>query len=149
MKQAEFVHLHNHTEYSLLDGALRVSKLAKQAARFKMPAVAITDHGNLFGAIQFYKECYDAGVNPIIGAEVYVAPGSMKERVISKDVSESSFHLTLLCKDFTGYSNLIKLVSAAYLEGFYYRPRVDKELLAKHSTGLVAMSGCLKGEINY
>jgi len=149
MKQAQFVHLHNHTEYSLLDGALRVSKLARQAAKFKMPAVAITDHGSMFGVIQFYKECYDAGVNPIIGAEVYIAPGSMKERALPKNVTESSFHLTLLCKDTAGYQNLIKLVSAAYLEGFYYRPRIDKEFLAKYSTGLIAMSGCLKGEINY
>lgn len=149
MKSAEFVHLHNHTEYSLLDGALRISKLAKQAARFKMPAVAITDHGNLFGAIEFYKTCSAEGVNPIIGAEVYVAPTSRKERILPKNFSEASFHLTLLCKDFTGYSNLIKLVSNAYIEGFYYRPRVDKELLAQYSQGLIAMSGCLKGEINY
>ncbi len=149
MRQAQFVHLHNHTEYSLLDGALRLTKLARQAAKFKMPAVAITDHGNMFGVIQFYKECYDAGVNPIIGAEVYIAPGSMKDRSIPKNVTETSFHLTLLCKDTTGYNNLIKLVSTAYLEGFYYPPRIDKEFLKKHSAGLVAMSGCLKGEINY
>jgi DNA polymerase-3 subunit alpha len=147
--KTEFVHLHNHTEYSLLDGALKISKLVKQAAKFKMPALAITDHGNLFGAIEFYKTCYEAGVNPIIGAEVYVAPGSRKDRALSKDVTEASFHLTLLCKDITGYNNLIKLVSAAYLEGFYYRPRVDKELLSQYNQGLIALSGCLKGELNY
>jgi DNA polymerase-3 subunit alpha len=147
--KAGFVHLHNHTEYSLLDGALRITKLAKQAAKFKMPAVAITDHGNMFGAIEFYKICSAEGVNPIIGAEVYVAPGSRKDRALSRDVAEVSFHLTLLCKDVTGYRNLIKLVSSAYLEGFYYRPRVDKELLSQYNQGLIAMSGCLKGEINY
>lgn len=147
--KAEFIHLHNHTEYSLLDGALKITKLARQAARFKMPALAITDHGNLFGAIEFYKACYEQGVNPIIGAEVYVAPGSRKDRTIPRDISEASFHLTLLCKDFTGYQNLIKLVSIAYLEGFYYRPRIDKEILAQHSKGLIGLSGCLKGEINH
>ena len=147
--KTDFVHLHNHTEYSLLDGALKISKLTRQAARFKMSALAITDHGNLFGAIAFYKACYLEGVNPIIGAEVYVATGSRKDRTISKDISEASFHLTLLCKDFTGYQNLIKLISAAYLEGFYYRPRVDKEILAQYCKGLIGLSGCLKGEINY
>jgi len=146
--KANFVHLHNHTEYSLLDGALRISKLAQQATKFKMGAVAITDHGNMFGAIEFYKICSAEGVKPIIGAEVYVAPGSRKDRTISRDISETSYHLTLLCKDETGYRNLVKLVSSAYLEGFYYRPRIDKEILSQHCQGLIAMSGCLKGEIN-
>jgi DNA polymerase-3 subunit alpha len=147
--KANFVHLHNHTEYSLLDGALRISKLAQQANKFKMPAVAITDHGNMFGAIEFYKICSAEGVKPIIGAEVYVAPGSRKDRTISRDITETSYHMTLLCKDETGYRNLIKLVSSAYLEGFYYRPRIDKEILSHHYHGLIAMSGCLKGEINH
>ena len=147
--KTEFVHLHNHTEYSLLDGALKISKLVRQAARFKMPALAITDHGNLFGAIEFYKACNEVGVNPIIGAEVYIATGSRKDRVLSRDIQEANFHLTLLCKDFIGYQNIIKLISAAYLEGFYYRPRIDKEILSKHSRGLIGLSGCLKGEINY
>ncbi len=149
MKKANFVHLHNHSEYSLLDGAIKVSKLVNQAVKYKMPALALTDHGNLFGAIEFYKLCCAQGINPIIGAEVYVAVGSRKDRIISKEIPESNFHLTLLCKDFTGYNNLIKLISLGYLEGFYYRPRIDKELLAKYSQGLIALSGCLKGEVNY
>ncbi|MCX7785259.1 MAG: DNA polymerase III subunit alpha [candidate division WOR-3 bacterium] len=149
MKKANFVHLHNHTEYSLLDGAIALSKLVNQAAKYKMPALALTDHGNLFGAIEFYKLCYAQGITPIIGAEVYVAVGSRKDRTISKEIPESSFHLTLLSKNLTGYHNLIKLVSLGYLEGFYYRPRIDKELLAQYAEGLIALSGCLKGEVNY
>lgn len=146
--KAKFVHLHNHTEYSLLDGASKVSRLIKQAAKFKMPALAITDHGNLFGAIEFYKTCNEYGINPIIGVETYIAPGSRKDRTVTKNFSETAFHLTLLCENNTGYQNLIKLISSGYLEGFYYRPRIDKEILSQHSKGLIALSGCLKGEIN-
>jgi DNA polymerase-3 subunit alpha len=146
---ADFVHLHNHSEYSLLDGASRIEAMVKLAAGYGMPALAITDHGNMFGAIKFYKEAQKAGVKPIIGAEVYVAPHDRRERKIHADIPESSFHLTLLCRDETGYHNLIKLVSKAYLEGFYYRPRIDKELLAEHAAGLLGLSGCLKGEVNY
>ncbi|MEO0084434.1 MAG: DNA polymerase III subunit alpha, partial [candidate division WOR-3 bacterium] len=147
--KAEFVHLHNHTEYSLLDGALRIDKLAERAEQYKMPALAITDHGNMFGAIEFYKVCMAHGINPIIGAEVYVALGSRFDKSIPKNQPEMGFHLTLLSKDLTGYHNLIKLLSKAYLEGFYYRPRVDKELLSEYHQGIIGLSGCLKGEINY
>jgi DNA polymerase-3 subunit alpha len=146
---SNFVHLHNHTEYSLLDGAARIKDLIQQARAFHMPALAITDHGNLFGAIEFYRTAQDAGVKPIIGAEIYVAPTDRREKKIHAEISESSFHLTLLCKDLDGYHNLIKLVTFGYLEGFYYRPRVDKDLLAQYHKGLIALSGCLKGEINY
>jgi len=145
----DFVHLHNHTEYSLLDGASSVEAVVKLAAEYRMPALAITDHGNMFGAIKFYKEAQKAGVKPIIGSEMYVAPRSRTERKPDSDVHEASFHLTLLCRNETGYHNLMKLTTKAYLEGFYYRPRIDKELLAEHAEGLIGMSGCLKGEVNH
>lgn len=144
-----FVHLHNHTQYSLLDGSSRVEEICDQAAEWGMPAVAATDHGNLFCAVKFYKAARRAGIKPIIGAEVYVAPGDRRERRIHPDIQESSFHLTLLCRNDTGYHNLVKLVSRAYLEGFYYRPRIDKELLGQYAEGLIGMSGCLKGEVNW
>ena len=146
MSAPEFVHLHNHTEYSLLDGAIRVEKLVEQAQQFGMPAVAITDHGNLFGAIQFYRTCRAAEIKPIIGVEAYVAPGSRFER--SAKPGEAYHHLILLCQDRRGWSNLLKLVSIGYQEGFYYKPRIDKEVLARHSEGLIATSSCLKGEVN-
>src|SRR6266852_1210775 len=141
-----FVHLHLHTEYSLLDGAVRMKELMRKAAEFKMPAVAMTDHGNLFGASEFYQEAEKAGVKPIIGCEAYVAPRSHKDR--SSSMREAAYHFTLLARDETGYHNLIKLISTAHLDGFHYRPRIDKELLAAHSDGLIGMSACLKGEIN-
>jgi DNA polymerase-3 subunit alpha len=141
-----FVHLHLHTEYSLLDGTIRMRELIKQAAEFGMPAVAITDHGNLYGAIEFYQEATRAGINPIIGCEAYVAPGSHKDRPASR--RDAAYHFTLLAENQTGYHNLIKLVTAAHLEGFHYAPRIDKELLAAHSAGLIGLSGCLAGEIN-
>ncbi|MEO0116483.1 MAG: DNA polymerase III subunit alpha [candidate division WOR-3 bacterium] len=146
---SNFVHLHNHTEYSLLDGAIKISALVQKAKEFGLPALAITDHGNLFGAIEFYKTCLNEGIKPIIGCEVYCAPNSRKEKKVNPEIPESNFHLTLLCQDFSGYKNLVKLVSFGYLEGFYYRPRVDKELLAEYSKGLICLSGCLKGEIPY
>ncbi|MEO0115572.1 MAG: DNA polymerase III subunit alpha [candidate division WOR-3 bacterium] len=149
MREIRFVHLHNHTEYSLLDGACRIKDLVKQASSFAMGALAITDHGNLFGAIEFYRACQNAGIKPIIGAEVYVAPGDRRDKKIHTEIPESSFHLTLLCKDLEGYKNLIRLVSLGYLEGFYYRPRIDKNLLAQYHKGLIGLSGCLKGEIGY
>ena len=142
-----FVHLHCHSEYSLLDGAIRVEDLIRKAKEFGMPAVALTDHGNLYGAVPFYQAKKDSGVKPIIGCELYVAPGSMTDKNASSG-KEAAFHLTVLATDEDGYKNLVKLVSAAHLEGFYYKPRVDKELLAKHSKGLIALSGCLKGEVN-
>lgn len=146
MSRDSFVHLHLHTEYSLLDGSIRMKELMKKAAEFKMPAVAMTDHGNLFGAIEFYQEAQRAGVKPIIGCEVYVAPGSHKDRPPSR--RESAYHFTLLAANDTGYHNLVKLVTAAHLDGFHYAPRIDKEMLAARSAGLIGLSGCLAGEIN-
>jgi len=146
MSHDSFVHLHLHTEYSLLDGSIRMKELMKKAAEFGMPAVAMTDHGNLFGAIEFYQEAQRAGVKPIIGCEVYVSPGSHKDRPPSR--RESAYHFTLLAKNDTGYHNLVKLVTAAHLDGFHYAPRIDKEMLAARSDGLIGLSGCLAGEIN-
>src|ERR1700751_372865 len=146
MARDSFVHLHLHTEYSLLDGAVRMKELMKKAAEMKMPAVAMTDHGNLYGAIEFYKEARRAGIKPIIGCEAYVAPRSHKDRASS--MRESAFHFTLLAQNETGYRNLVKLISTAHLDGFHYRPRIDKELLAQFSAGLIGLSGCLAGEVN-
>ena len=146
MPRDSFVHLHLHTEYSLLDGSIRMKELMKKAAEFEMPAVAITDHGNLFGVIEFYQEAQRAGVKPIIGCEVYVAPGSHKDRPPSR--RESAYHFTLLAENEIGYRNLVKLVTAAHLDGFHYAPRIDKALLAERSAGLIGLSGCLAGEIN-
>src|SRR5438874_3102202 len=146
MPRDSFVHLHLHTEYSLLDGSIRMKELMKKAAEFEMPAVAITDHGNLFGVIEFYQEAQRAGVKPIIGCEVYVAPGSHKDRPPSR--RESAHHFTLLAENEIGYRNLVKLVTAAHLDGFHYAPRIDKALLAERSAGLIGLSGCLAGEIN-
>jgi len=142
-----FVHLHVHSHYSLLDGACRINELVETAARFGMPAVAVTDHGNLFGAVQFYRAATEAGLKPIIGYEAYVAPGSRFEREAAGGIKEAAFHLTLLAENEQGYRNLIKLASAAYLEGFYYKPRIDWELLERHSEGLICLSGCLKSEV--
>jgi len=126
---SNFVHLHLHTEYSLLDGAVRIKNLMERAVELGMPAVAMTDHGNLFGTIEFYKAAKKAGINPIIGCEMYLAPGSMedKKKVAGKKISS---HLTLLAKNSVGYHNLVKLVSKGHLEGMYYKPRIDKEQLA-------------------
>src|SRR5213082_1766670 len=146
MPRDSFVHLHLHTEYSLLDGAIRIKELMKKAAEFKMPAVAMTDHGNLYGAIEFYQEAQRAGVKPIVGCEAYIAPRSHKDRPNS--MRESAYHFTLLARDETGYHNLIKLISTAHLDGFHYRPRIEKELLAQHSGGLIGLSGCLASEVN-
>jgi len=148
MKHANFVHLHLHTQFSLLDGAIRLEELFKMAKNYRMPALAVTDHGSMFGAIEFYQQAERHGVKPIIGCEVYVAPGSRLEKA-SRGISEASFHLILLAKNLVGYRNLMKLVSAGYFEGFYYRPRVDKELLAQYNEGLIALSACLKGEIPF
>src|SRR5438094_791372 len=144
MPRDSFVHLHLHTEYSLLDGAVRMRELMNEAVKMKMPAVAITDHGNLFGAIDFYQCAKAAGIKPIIGCEAYITSGSYKE----KPLRESTFHFTLLAENETGYRNLVKLISAAHLDGFYYRPRIDKGLLAAHADGLIGLSGCLASEIN-
>ena len=141
----EFVHLHLHTEYSLLDGACRIGELLDQAERLKMPAAAVTEHGNLFSAISFHDQARKRGIKPILGCEVYVANGSRLAR--SGKPGETANHLVLLAADRTGYHNLIKLVSAGYTEGFYYKPRIDKELLAQHASGLIGLSSCLKGEV--
>jgi DNA polymerase-3 subunit alpha len=140
-----FVHLHCHTQYSLLDGAIRLPDLFGAASAMGLPAVAMTDHGNMFGAIEFYTGARKAGLKPIIGCEVYVARGSRHAR--EQGPKDNFHHLVLLCENEAGYRNLVKLVSLAYAEGFYYRPRVDKELLAAHSEGLVALSACLHGEV--
>jgi len=142
---SDFVHLHLHSQFSLLDGANRLDDVIKAAVEAGMPAVALTDHGNMFGAIEIYNKARAAGIKPIIGMEAYVAQGSRLDRTPGKG---SSNHLVLLAKDETGYRNLLKLTSAAFLEGFYYKPRVDKELLRQHSEGLICLSACLKGEVN-
>jgi len=146
---AEFIHLHNHSHFSLLDGACKITDLINRCVEFKMPAIALTDHGNMFGAIEFYKTAKNAGIKPIIGSEVYIAPNSRFDKAAVKngDMKDTSFHLILLAKNNTGYKNLMKLVSIGYTEGFYYKPRIDKEILAQHSEGLIALSACLKGEI--
>jgi DNA polymerase-3 subunit alpha len=141
-----FVHLHLHTEYSLLDGAIRMRELMKKAAEYGMPAVAVTDHGNLFGAIEFYQEAERAGIKPIIGCEAYIAPRSHKEKANS--MREAAYHFTLLAENDTGYRNLVKLITTAHLDGFHYRPRIDKELLAQYHEGLIGLSGCLASEVN-
>jgi len=144
---ADFVHLHCHTEYSLLDGAIRIGDLVKRAKKFGCPAAAITDHGNLHGALVFYEECKKAGVTPIIGCEVYVAKGARTEKN-ARSPRDAGFHLVLLAQNLAGYHNLLKLSSEGYLTGFHYKPRVDKDLLAAHGEGLLALSACLKGEIH-
>jgi DNA polymerase-3 subunit alpha len=141
----DFVHLHLHTEYSLLDGACRIDELVDQAARLDMPALAVTEHGNMFSSILFYDAAKKKGINPILGCEVYVAPGD--RRVKSGTPGETANHLVLLAETRAGYHNLIKLVSAGYTEGFYYKPRIDKDLLAQHAQGLIGLSSCLKGEV--
>lgn len=139
-----FIHLHNHTEYSLLDGAIKIDNLLQQAIDYKMPAISITDHGNIFGAISFYEKAIKKGIKPIIGCEVYMAPNNRFEKI----QSETPYHLILLVKDEIGYKNLMKLITIGYLEGFYYKMRIDKEILAKYSQGLLCLSGCLKSEIS-
>ncbi|MCL2484544.1 MAG: DNA polymerase III subunit alpha [Endomicrobia bacterium] len=152
----EFIHLHNHTEYSLLDGACRITNDKGKpgelfdliAKEHKMSALAITDHGNMYGAMEFYWAARESGIKPIIGCEVYVAPKSRFDREIDKSSDEGRYnHLTLLAKNFKGYQNLMRIVSIGFTEGFYYKPRVDKEILQKYSEGIIAMSGCLAGEV--
>ncbi|MEW5976743.1 MAG: DNA polymerase III subunit alpha [Acidobacteriota bacterium] len=146
MKDTRFVHLHLHTDFSLLDGACEVGTVLDRIVELNMPAAAITDHGNLFGAVSFYETARKKGIKPIIGCEVYVARGSHTDRV-STEGEKANHHLVLLCENNTGYRNLVKLVSHGYLQGFYYKPRVDKELLARHSEGLICLSACLSGEV--
>ncbi|HEY8551377.1 MAG TPA: DNA polymerase III subunit alpha, partial [Vicinamibacterales bacterium] len=142
---SQFVHLHLHTEYSLLDGACRVEELLDQAQKLGMPALAVTEHGNMFSAVVFHDVARKKGVKPILGCEVYVAPGD--RRVKSGTPGETANHLVLLAETKEGFHNLIKLVSAGYTEGFYYKPRIDKDLLAQHAKGLIGLSSCLKGEV--
>jgi len=142
---SEFVHLHLHSEYSLLDGACRIEELLDRAVALGMPALAITEHGNMFSSIMFHDQARQRGINPILGCEVYVAPGDRRQR--SGTPGETANHLVLLAETREGYHNLIKLVSAGYTEGFYYKPRIDKDLLAEHARGLIALSSCLKGEV--
>jgi len=148
-QHADFIHLHNHSQFSLLDGACRIDEMVRLAADFKMPALALTDHGNLFGAVEFYRKCRAAGIVPIIGCEMYVAAGSRHKKERTPGMPDSGFHLVLLAKNLAGYKNLVKLASAAYLEGFYHRPRIDLELLEQYRDGLIATSACGKGEVAY
>ena len=141
----EFVHLHLHTEYSLLDGCARISELADKAISVGQDAVAITDHGVMYGAVYFYNEMKAKGIKPIIGCEVYVAPRSRFDKEGKSD--SSGHHLVLLCKDSIGYKNLCYLVSKSFVEGFYSKPRIDMELLRERHEGLVCLSGCLAGKI--
>ncbi len=147
MKHANFVHLHVHTQYSLLDGAIRFSDLLDKAREYHMPALSITDHGNMFGTIEFYQKARNAGIKPIIGCEMYLSPTSRFDKESHGGIKATNHHLVLLAKNKAGYQNLLKLVSAAYREGFYYRPRIDKELLKDHNEGLIALSACLHGEV--
>ena len=145
-KTDNFVHLHVHSDYSLLDGASKVSTLVEKAKALGMTALALTDHGNMFGAVNFYDTCLNNGIKPIIGCEVYVANGSRFDKGTSK-TENKYFHLILLAKNVEGYKNLCWLTSLAYTEGMYYRPRIDEELLQKYSGGLVCLSACLAGEL--
>ena len=139
-----FVHLHNHSQFSLLDGASKIDEMVEQAARFEMPAVAITDHGNLFGAIPFFDSAAARGVKPILGCETYLAPGSRSDRTSVGTGKKPYYHLLLLVRNEQGYRNLMRLSTAGFLEGYYYRPRIDRELLARHAEGLIGTSTCLE-----
>ncbi len=143
-----FVHLHNHTHYSLLDGLTKIDELVEHVKEQGSPAVAITDHGVMYGAIEFYQKCKKAGIKPIIGVEAYIAPGSRFDKT-SAQGQKTNYHLLLLAKNLTGYKNLLKLTSIAHLEGFYYKPRIDWEVLNKHCEGIIATSACASGEIPY
>src|SRR5438874_12623336 len=145
MQDQDFVHLHLHTDYSLLDGAIQIKPLSERLENLGMKACAMTDHGNMYGAISFYNTMKARGIKPIIGCETYIAPGSRKDRAGRVPGEKANFHLILLAKDYEGYRNLSRLTSKAFTEGFYYKPRIDKELLAQHSKGLIALSSCMSG----
>lgn len=147
-KESKFIHLHTHSHYSLLDGLSKIESLVALAKKFKMPAMAITDHGNMYGAIEFYKLAKKEGIKPIIGVEAYMTAGNRKDRTTEAGGTKRYYHLTLLAKNLEGYKNLIKLVTLANLEGYYYKPRMDKEILRQHSKGIIALSGCLGGELS-
>ena len=141
MNDKNFTHLHVHTEYSLLDGASKISELVAYAKELGMEALAITDHGAMYGAVEFYQECKKQGIKPILGCEVYLTKGSHFEKN-----NRGMFHLILLAENITGYHNLMKLVSIGQVEGFYYKPRIDKDALRDHSEGLICLSACIAGE---
>ncbi|KKW33756.1 MAG: polymerase III, alpha subunit protein [Parcubacteria group bacterium GW2011_GWA1_53_13] len=141
----KFTHLHVHSHYSLLDGLAKIDDLVGEAARLEMNSLALTDHGNLYGAIEFYKKAKAKGINPILGVEMYMAYEGMKDK--RPGIDSKRFHITLLATNYEGYKNLIKIVSGAHLEGFYYKPRADKDFLRAHAGGIIALSGCLAGEI--
>ena len=142
----EFAHLHVHTEYSLLDGSCKMKELVCRAKELGMGHIAITDHGNMYGVIDFYRAAKEAGIHPVIGCEIYVAPGSRFDREVSKG-EERYNHLVLLAENNQGYANLIKIVSIGFTEGFYYKPRVDYEVLEKYHEGIIALSACLAGVV--
>src|ERR1044071_8406787 len=142
---SDFVHLHLHSEFSLLDGACRIEELLDKCVELGMPAMAFTEHGNMFSSVVFHDQARKRGINPILGCEVYVAPGDRRTK--SGTPGETANHLVLLAETNEGYHNLIKLVSSGYTEGFYYKPRIDKDLLAQHAKGLIGLSSCLKGEV--
>ncbi|HBG17868.1 MAG TPA: DNA polymerase III subunit alpha, partial [Desulfobulbaceae bacterium] len=144
---AGFTHLHVHTQYSLLDGAIRIADLLEKCKEYGMDSVAITDHGAMFGALEFYSKAKKAGIKPIIGCELYIAPGDMREK---KAVDGNiAFHIVLLAMDHTGYQNLMKLASVAQFEGFYYKPRIDMAVLRENSEGIIALTACLHGQVPY
>src|SRR5215831_7960141 len=145
MTDRQFAHIHLHTDYSLLDGAIQIKPLASRTQELGMTACAMTDHGNMFGAISFYNAMKAHGIKPIIGCETYITRGSRRDKAAGAPGEKANFHLILLAKNLTGYRNLVRLTSKAYTEGFYYKPRIDKELLAEHSEGLIGLSSCLSG----
>src|SRR5262245_52348318 len=152
MTARSFVHLHNHAQYSLLDGASKLEDLLDKAVEFGMPAMAVTDHGNLFGAVRFFDMALSRGIRPILGMEGYVAPGDRRDKTLQAEGTQGTqkkpyYHQILLATNATGYANLVRLSSLAYTEGFYYKPRIDKAILAEHASGLIATSACLGGEV--
>ena len=143
---SDFVHLHNHTDFSLLDGALKIDDMVDRAVEFGMKSIAITDHGNMFGAINFYNKCRKAGIKPIVGCEFYEAEGSRKIKS-GTEFGNKYYHLILLAKNYTGYVNLMKLCSTAYVDGFYYKPRIDFEALEQYHEGIICSSACIAGSV--
>src|SRR3989344_7698097 len=145
-EKSPFIHLHTHSHYSLLDGLSKLKDLIELAQKYKMPALAITDHGNMYGAMEFYKSAKEKGIKPILGVEAYIAERGRMDKEYGID--NKRYHLTLLAKNLKGYKNLIRLVTLANLEGYYYKPRMDKEILKKYSEGIIGLSGCLGGELS-